>query len=162
MALEHAPSISVLDRHYAGSLAVLRMNQMLSTLGDDEIPTLLTAGQWVVFEQDEVVSRQGTGVRDVLFIVEGRGKAEVSAPVNANFVAVLNLLKPGDDIGLLSLVDGAPHSATVIALERIFALSIPTTDLRNMLKAHVEWYRLLAKVAVWRLRHSSVWLQALM
>ena len=146
----------------SSDLSALRGNHMLHTLGDEEVPHLLGVGQWVKFEQDEIVSRQGTPVIEVLFLVEGRAKAEVSTPANGTFTAVLNLLKPGDDIGLLSLVDGAPHSATVTALELLLALSIPTTTLRTPLQTHVEWYRVLAEVAVSRLRNSSVWLQALM
>ena len=140
----------------------LRANQMLYTLGSEELPHLLGIGQWVVFEPDETVSRQGSPVKDILFLVEGKAKAEVSAPVSRSFSAVLNLLKPGDDIGLLSLVDGAPHSATVVALERLLVFSIPLTNMRALLQTHIEWHRVLAEVAVLRLRNSSVWLQALM
>ena len=106
--------------------------------------------------------RQATPVGEILILVEGRAKAEVSGASHGNFTAVLNLLKPGDDIGLLSLVDGAPHSATVIALESLRTLLVPMANMRGLLKSHPEWYRVLAEVAVSRLRNSSVWLQALM
>ena len=145
-----------------GDIGALSVNHMLHTLGEDEVDRLINAGRRVIFEPDETVSRQATPVSEILFIFVGRAKAEVYAPNSGSFAAVLNLLRPGDDIGLLSLIDGAPHSATVTALENLHALSIPMINMRNLLQTHVEWYQTLAEVAGSRLRNSSVWLQALM
>ena len=156
------PGIIHQNGHVNQDLDALKANRMLHTLGDEEIPVVLDAGQWVMFEPEETVCRQATPVGEILILADGRAKAEVSGASNGKFTAVLNLLKPGDDIGLLSLVDGAPHSATVTALEHLRALSVPMANMRGLLQAHPEWYRVLAEVAVSRLRNSSVWLQALM
>ena len=154
--------IRLQDEHSSIYLNMLRTNPMLHTLGEEEMSHLLGIGRWVTFEPGEIVCHQARPVGEIHFLVSGRAKAEVSTPSHGTFVAVLNLLKPGDDIGLLSLVDGAPHSATVITLEHLCVLSIPMTNMRGLLQDHVEWYRVLAEVAVSRLRNSSVWLQALM
>ena len=163
MTVEQGNGVAqLLNTYNSTDLLSLRANHMLRTLGDEELSTLLSAGQWMTFKPDDTVSLQSTPVREILFLIEGKAKAEVSSPNNGNFAAVVNLLKAGDDIGLLSLVDGAPHSATVTALEVLRALSIPTVNMRSFLRSHPEWYRTLADVAVSRLRSSSLWLQTLM
>ena len=141
--------------------AALKANRLLRTLPANELTRLISGGRWVTLKQDEVISRQSDPVEVVLFIAEGRAKAEISAPVRAGYKAVVNFLGPGDDIGLLSLVDGAPHSASVIALEDVHAVAVPVTVVRDYLNSHPEWYRVLAEIAVSRLRTSGLWLQAL-
>ena len=163
MIVEQRPAETLVQNGYTrGDLSVLLGNQMLQTLGREEITHVIDIGRRVVFEPDATISRQSTPVIEVQFVIQGRAKAEISPPSHGSFVAVLNLLRPGDDIGLLSLIDGAPHSATVTALEYLHVLSVPMADMRALLHSHVEWYMTLAEVAVTRLRNSSTWLQSLM
>ena len=163
MIVEQRPAETLAPNGYArGGLAALLGNQMLQTLGKEEIAHVIDIGRRVVFEPDAIVSRQSTPVSEVQFIIQGRAKAEISPPSHGSFVAVLNLLRPGDDIGLLSLINGAAHSPTVTALEHLHVLSNPMADMRALLHCHVEWYMTLAEVAVTRLRNSSTWLQSLM
>ena len=152
VAQEAAPSTSS---------AALRANQLLRTLAPQELSKLITAGRWVTFKQNEIVSHQGNQVDSILFIADGRAKAEISAPIRVAYKAAVNFLGPGDDIGLLSLVDGSPHSASVIALEDFRAVAVPFAGMRDYLSARPEWYRVLAEIAVSRLRTSGLWLQAL-
>ena len=158
------PGRALMDGNGFAAVSGLRLNRLLGSLADHEFFQVISSGRWVRFRQDEVVSHQARPVDHILYIVEGRAKAEVSAPVTANspFRAVVNLLVPGNDVGLLSLVDVALHSATVTALEDIDALSIPLSVMRSHLRSHPEWYRILAEIAVDRLRTSGLWLQALM
>lgn len=143
-------------------IVTFRANRLLRGISDRELFQILKGGETVTFKQDEQVTHQSTPVTSVLFILEGRARAEVSGPTQSSLRAVVDFLRPGDDIGLLSVVDGAPHSATVIALDDIKAISVPVLTLRTYLSNHEEWYRTLAEIAVERLRTSSVWLQAFM
>jgi CRP/FNR family transcriptional regulator len=138
-----------------------RANRLLRTFEGQEQTRLFNAGHWVIYRPKQVVSRQSEIVEAILFIVEGKARAEVSSPQTSSRFAVVNLLGPGDDVGLLSLVDGAPHSATVTALTELRAVSIPFRELRERLIANPDRYRVLAEIAVERLRLSGGWLQAL-
>ena len=140
----------------------LRSNRLLRDINDNEINSFLGIGRWVTFKEAEVVSKQGAPVDEVLFIVEGRARAEVVGNGDSTYKAVMDFPGVGDDIGLLSLVDGAPHSATVTALEDLRALSVPISSLRMRLQVRQDWYKLLAEIAVERMRHSGLWIQALM
>ena len=143
------------------AVAELRLNRLLRELENTDIADFMSVGKWVNFKEDDVVSNQGQPVNDVLFIVSGRARAEVVGNGESTFKAVVKFPGAGDDVGLLSLVDGAPHSATVTALEEIHALSVPMSAMRSRLKGRSEWYRPLAEIAVERMRTSGLWLQAL-
>ena len=136
-------------------------HRMLRSLKSPELSRLVASGTWVDFAEGEIASQQGNAVETVMFVAEGNAKAEIAAPERGAYRAVVNFIGPGDDIGMLSLVDGAPHSATVTALKPMRALDVPAGLLEEYLRAHPEWYRSIAEVAVSRLRTSSLWVQAL-
>ncbi|MEE8517592.1 MAG: cyclic nucleotide-binding domain-containing protein [Dehalococcoidia bacterium] len=140
---------------------LLTENTLLKALTDVQRAALVRGGTWATYPEVTVVSTQGSAVDAVLFIVKGRAKAEISPPARTEYRAVVNFLTPGDDIGLLSLVDGGPHSATVTAMEELQALSVPLKTMSAYLDAHPEWNKTLAEIAVARLRESGQWLQAL-
>jgi CRP/FNR family transcriptional regulator, cyclic AMP receptor protein len=140
----------------------LNLNRILRSISENEIEGFLTVGEWVEFDEGEIVSKQSDPVTDVLFIVSGRARAEIGGGGESTFRAIVSFPEAGDDIGLLSLVDGAPHSATVTALEDVLALSVPMSALRMRLRSRQDWYRILAEISVERLRTSGLWLQSLM
>ena len=146
----------------SSSLKELNLNRILRSISENEIGGLLSVGEWVDFGEGQVVSKQGEPVKDVLFIVSGRAKAEIGGGSESTFRAIVSFPEAGDDIGLLSLVDGAPHSATVTTLEELRALSVPMSALRMRLRSRQDWYRILAEISVERLRTSGLWLQSLM
>src|SRR4030067_956711 len=86
-------------------VAALRTNRLLRSLGSEGLSQLLDAGWRVMFKRDQVISRQAQPVDAVIFVVEGRAKAEVCSPTHTACKAVINILGPGDDVGLLSLVN---------------------------------------------------------
>ena len=133
----------------------------MRTLPDEQLSGILLGSRWLEFDRDEVVSRQATPVDTIVFVASGRARAEVLPPNQGAVKVVLDVLSPGNDIGLLALVDGAPHSATVVALEPMRAVAVDMETMRVFLQAHPEWYKVLAEVAVHRMRTSGVWLQAL-
>lgn len=144
-----------------GTMPPWRANRLLRTFDSQELTQLFNAGRWVTYMPNQVVSLQSEAVDAILFIVEGKARAVISSAVEASRMAVVNLLGPGDEVGLLSLVDGAPHSATVTALTELRGVSIPFQELRESLHAHPDRHRVLAEIAVERLRLSGSWLQTL-
>ncbi len=77
---------------YSGVADSLRSSRLLESLSDDERALLLGEGRSVLFRQEDIVSEQGTAIVAALFIVDGGAKAEVSAPANAAFKAVVDFL----------------------------------------------------------------------
>ncbi len=133
----------------------------LRTLAPEQRESLLGEASEAQYEVGSVVSRQHTAVQEVLWIVSGAAKAEIVPRFKGSLTVRYRDLGPGDDIGLLSLVNGTVHSATVTALEPVHALAVSRERLEALLEEHPEWYQGLAQVAVFRLRTLGQWLYAL-
>lgn len=144
------PGLGVADRNWR----TLRSNRLLQTFTRKEMEHLLSGAQWLQFPMETVVVQQGKPVDAILFIAEGKAAAviEVPLPGSSDFGALVHFLSPGADIGLLSLVDGAPHLATVTALGDLQVVAVPVEDLQRCLRSHPSRYRVLAQVAVESLR----------
>ncbi|MDW8120114.1 MAG: cyclic nucleotide-binding domain-containing protein [Chloroflexota bacterium] len=132
----------------------MRTNRLLRSISSKELEHLLARAHWLRCPMETVVVQQGSPVDAVLFLTEGRAAAvmEVPVPGSRDFWAFVHFLGPGADIGLLSLVDGAPHPATVTALGDVQAVAIPVDVLQHYLRSHPARYRALAQVAVENLR----------
>ncbi|HET9519755.1 MAG TPA: Crp/Fnr family transcriptional regulator [Candidatus Limnocylindrales bacterium] len=83
------------------------------------------------FRRGEVIFHQGDP-GDALFIVMG-GAIKIMLPSETGDEAILATLRPGDVFGELALLDGAPRSATAVALEATETLILPRDQFRELL-----------------------------
>lgn len=94
----------------------------LAVLDDQARAALVAAGSWRRFQPGEFLMRQGGASRALYVLAEGRVRVVMStADGDELLVAVLG---PGQAAGELSVLDGQPRSATVIALEPVRALRV--------------------------------------
>ena len=136
-------------------------NPLFSTLSLSERLRVLSGLCHNYFTTGQVITSQGQTVGAVHFIHRGRARAEISNSRSGTPLAIVDFLGPGDDIGLLSVIDGAPHSATVRAMEDVCVTCVEMDVMRGLLSRHPEWYAILAEVAVSRLRTCGLWLERL-
>lgn len=93
----------------------------------------------------QIVVEVGGTELDLYVIVSGHFKVWV--PTNDKGVVVLNVIGPGEVFGELSLLDGAPRSATVQALVRGEVLVLRRTEVLDLLRRSPETsMRLLQKL----------------
>jgi CRP-like cAMP-binding protein len=85
------------------------------------------------FRRGEVLFHEGDP-GDALFIVAS-GAVKVVVPSEEGEEAILATLKRGDFLGELALLDGAPRSASAIALEATDALTLPRDQFRALADA---------------------------
>jgi CRP-like cAMP-binding protein len=78
------------------------------------------------FRRGEVIFHQGDA-GDSLHVVT-QGAVKIALPSSEGDEAIIATLRPGDFFGELSLLDGAPRSATAAALEPAETLSLPRAD----------------------------------
>ena len=83
------------------------------------------------FRRNEVIFHQGDP-GDSLHIVAS-GTAKVTLPSTEGEEAIIATLRPGDFFGELPLLDGAPRSATAVALEPMETITLPRADFRALL-----------------------------
>ncbi len=82
------------------------------------------------FRRGEVLFHEGDP-GDALFIVAS-GAVKVVVPSEEGGEAILATLRRGDFLGELALLDGAPRSASAIALEVTEALALPREQFRAL------------------------------
>jgi CRP-like cAMP-binding protein len=85
------------------------------------------------FRRNEVIFHQGDP-GDALHVVTA-GAVKVVLPSAEGDEAIIATLRPGDFFGELSLLDSAPRSATVVALESAETMALPRTVFRDLLDA---------------------------
>src|SRR5690349_8301107 len=69
---------------------------------------------------------------DALFIVVS-GSIKITLPAETGDEAILATLRPGDFFGELALLDGAPRSATAIAIEATETYVLPRDRFRELI-----------------------------
>jgi len=92
---------------------------------------------------------------DALFIVMG-GSIKITLPADTGDEAILATLRPGDFFGELALLDGAPRSATAVAIEATETYILPRDRFRDLVASEpIMREALLATMAaeVRRLTH---------
>lgn len=85
------------------------------------------------FRRGEVIFHVGDP-GDALFIVTSGG-VKITLPSETGDEAILATLRPGDFFGELALLDGAPRSATAVALEPTETLVLPRDRFRELIDA---------------------------
>jgi CRP/FNR family transcriptional regulator, cyclic AMP receptor protein len=83
------------------------------------------------FRRNEVIFHQGDP-GDSLHVVSS-GTVKIVLPSTEGEEAIIATLRPGDFFGELSLLDGAPHSASVVALEPAETMALPRDVFRELL-----------------------------
>lgn len=125
----------------------------LGALDEGTLEDLASIGSLRRHDTDETLMRQG-GPSDCLYVlVEGR--ARVTVVDTEGHELLLDLLGPGDTAGELSVIDGAPRSATVSALEPGRSLRIPAPQFVGFLERRPRVAVALLQVLAGRLRDSD-------
>lgn len=88
-------------------------------------------------------------------LVLRRGFVKLSCFTDDGREIVLAIRGPGDIIGELSAVDGAPRSATATALEPVEALAIPAGDFAALLEHSTRLAMVMLRTVMRRLRDAD-------
>lgn len=87
----------------------------LTGLGADDIEKLEQVAAWRLYDVGEHICTRGDAGTDLIFLASGSARVLVHA-ASGQEVAFADI-EAGGNVGELSLVDGGPRSATVVALE---------------------------------------------
>jgi CRP/FNR family transcriptional regulator, cyclic AMP receptor protein len=104
--------------------------RLFNGLSEEALATLTRTMRARRFRRGEVLFHEGDP-GDALFIVAS-GAVKVVVPSEDGEEAILATLRRGDFLGELALLDGAPRSASAIALEATEAMALPREQFRAL------------------------------
>jgi CRP/FNR family cyclic AMP-dependent transcriptional regulator len=124
-----------------------------SALPPDDQVALRSAGATRRFARGGTLMHQGQ-VSDTVVVVEV-GQVKVYAVTPAGRDVLLAIRGPGDLLGELSALDGAPRSASVAALQDVEVLAVSPAAFRSFLVAHPAAAMALLGMLTRRLRDAD-------
>ena len=104
----------------------------------DEFPQDIIDNFSVFFKKGEYVLRQGDKDRDIFIILSGEVTITRNEPEN-NTEEEIDFLGPGEFIGEMSMFDGLPRSANVIANSDLLALRFDERTFHLIFSLHQKW-----------------------
>ena len=143
----------VLRRH-SDKVDVLKMVPLFSGLNRRHLDHIAREADEVTEKTGAVLTRQGGLGREFLLILEGNARVERDGKVIAR-------LERGDFFGEMSLIDGMPRSASVIAESPTALLVIEARSFRNLLDTVPGLQRKLLITLCTRLRTADASLTSL-
>jgi CRP/FNR family transcriptional regulator, cyclic AMP receptor protein len=121
VALAHRYDVRMLQADFA--VDALGRCRLFAGMGPEALRAMARTLRARRFRRGEVLFHEGDP-GDALFVVAS-GAVKVVVPSEDGEEAILATLRRGDFLGELALLDGAPRSASAIALEPTEALALP-------------------------------------
>ena len=118
---------------------------IFSNCAPEEIKVIAGVAQESFFQPDQVIVTQGTPGQAFYMILAGR------VEILRDGVS-LGVLGPGDFFGEMSLLDSAPRSATIRALDHVSCVMLSSWDFKALLERHPPIAIKLLEVLTRRLR----------
>jgi CRP-like cAMP-binding protein len=136
-----------------GAAAAAAAEEFWSTLTPEEAAALTDLAVVRTFARGSALLHEGQVPDQVLVLRAGRVK--VTSTTSNGREVVLAFRGPGALIGEQSALDGEPRSATIVAVERVEALSLHARQFRSFLAAHPSASLTLLEMLSRRLRDAD-------
>lgn len=131
----------------------LRSLPLLARLNTEDVRALASRGRMRRFNSGAYVVREGEPGDSLFVILEGRARVVFSS--DGGEEATLAHLGPGDCIGEMTVFDGLPRSASVVASESMATLNVTREDFRAWLGEHPQAAMPLLEELSLRLRRAN-------
>lgn len=122
-------------------------------LTQEQLEELRRLGRTRRLSRGVTLFSEGDRSDSVAYVLGGRVK--VSYHTRTGDEVVLALHGPGQLLGELSVIDGSPRSASVVALEPVDVLLVPASTFRRFLTAHPDVMLRLLELLAERLRDAD-------
>lgn len=127
---------------------LLRKIPLFSRLSQRQLNTVAKYADVVERRKGAVLAKQGAQGLEAIIIVDGRARVETDGKTIAE-------LGPGDVVGEMSVIDGKPRSATVIAVTRMNLLVLHRRDFVSLLETVPGLQRKLLVTLCERVRQAN-------
>jgi CRP/FNR family cyclic AMP-dependent transcriptional regulator len=132
---------------------ILPSENILDALPSELTRGLFAQGRLLSVNADQTLFLAGDEGDGCYRVEDGLLKASVAAPNGGE--RILAILGPGSVVGELSMIDGAPRSASVTALRDSKLCYVSQADFDTIGRASPELYRHVMKVLARRLRDTN-------
>jgi len=135
------------------NLELIRRVPLFSMLTADQAQSVASSVVKRRFKRGECIVEQGKKSNALSIILTGRARV-VTADDRGREV-ILATMHPGDYVGEMSLIDDAPHSATVSAEVQTDVLTLGRLEFARCLPEHGSMAYAVMRGLVQRLRHAD-------
>jgi small-conductance mechanosensitive channel/CRP-like cAMP-binding protein len=115
-----------------------------NALNSEQRDALAALSKPLEFPRGHVLMQQGGAAEEMFIVLEGAISISISTPTMPQQEVAVSAT--GDVVGEMSLMTGAPRTATVTALTRIRVLEITKQDIAALLKANPELFERFSQV----------------
>ena len=135
-------------RKRSETVAALRQVPLLRDLSKRDLGFIATLASGYVVEPERALVVQGERQGGCMIILSGRARVERDGRTFAH-------LGPGDVVGEMSLLDGRPRAATVVAEDWTEVIALDNRDFTTLLKSSPELQHQLLLSLCARLRDAD-------
>ena len=107
---------------------------LFSALADKQIELLNRIAKKKTFSKNVIIAHEGEPLEAFYVILSGSVKVFLSDHNGKELT--LDLLKPGDYFGEISLIEGACHAASFVSVDKVTLAAILKNDFINLLNQH--------------------------
>ena len=137
----------------ANAKAALTSVSLFSGLRPPEVQALLEASRGCRYSRGSIVCHEGDPGDFLLVLLSGRAKVVLQSEQGQE--VILSIVEPPDVLGDISLLDGAPRSATVIALDDLDARKLSRQHFLELLRQNGDLLERMLQDFAARLRDTN-------
>jgi len=138
----------------------LKKVPIFSGLSDSDLELLLGISRERLYPKDSIIFQKDDVGNFFFLICSGRVKVVIETEEGKE--AILSILYPTEFFGEMSLLDGEPRSATIVALEDTRVLLIQRDDFMKLLQKYPDISLKILKALSLRLRKANRQIETLM
>jgi CRP/FNR family cyclic AMP-dependent transcriptional regulator len=135
------------------NLDLIRRVPLFSMLTTQQAQSMANAVSKKRFKRGEVLVERGMKSNVLYIILTGRARVQIADTKGRE--VILAILRSGDYVGEMSVIDGDPHSATVVADQQVDVLTVGRDDFLRCLAENIPMCFVVMQGLVQRLRKAS-------
>ena len=141
-------------------LKILLSVDILKALPYAKLLWLLESSERRVFNPGSSIIQYGDISDGLYILMEGNARTTLQSGEGSP-AAVVGMLQPGSYFGIISMIDGEPHSATVEAIDNCTCLWVPRQVFGQLMTDLALFSTLLKKMCL-MVRGSNEWIRSLL
>jgi CRP/FNR family cyclic AMP-dependent transcriptional regulator len=134
-------------------IGILRNVPLFAVLDEAQLRALSSVMARKSAPKNRTIIKAGDPTDSLYIVIAGRIKVQMSDDEGKE--VILAVLGPGDFVGEMGLLDGAPRAASVVTIEQSEFVSISKEDFNALLKDNFELAMVIIRGLVKRLREAD-------